>query len=219
MSDTVSIRNGIELSIGKEWDICIDKFGIAFVRECAKTYRENTGKVFNEKISFLEWCRMASGHKPAAASDDRLSEIQTSFPKGSRVRLIKYGGKQELPLGIKGTVRGVSKNGDILVAFDSKRRARLAMGRDLCEIIQASDDTGLTDDDIVTDNIVLYKLPSVCTSCGRLLEPGTHFRTMVFKHENERRVIEMCSQCVRYIRKHGLTYEHNGLRCVYTDKR
>ena len=135
MSDIVSIRNGIELSIGKEWDKCIDKFGISFVRECAKTYRENTRKVSNEKISFLEWCKMAKGLKPIIASSDRVREIQSSFPKGNRVRLVKYGGKQELPLGVKGTVRGVSKNGDILVAFDAKRRARLTMGRDLCELI------------------------------------------------------------------------------------
>ena len=160
MSDTVSIRNGIELSIGKEWDICIDKFGISFVRECAKTYRENTGKVFNEKISFLEWCRMASGHKPAAASDDRLSEIQTSFPKGSRVRLIKYGGKQELPLGIKGTVRGVSKNGDILVAFDSKRRAGSLWGVTYVKSYRVRTIPGLP-------MMILLPITLYCISCPR----------------------------------------------------
>ena len=218
MNDKISIRNGIELNIGKEWDKCIDKFGNTFTRECAITYREHTRQVISEKISFLEWCSIAKGDIPTRAASSRINDIQAAFPKGSRIRLVRYGGRQDLTLGVKGTGRGVTKKVEILVAFDTKQRVRLAMERDLCELVEKSEDSGLNDEALVEEKPVLYKHPTICISCGRFLAQSTHFRTMVFSNKGKRSTIEMCSQCVRYIRKHKLNYDRNGLKGILTEK-
>lgn len=107
---------------------------------------------------------------------------------------------------------------DDLAKVDTKQRVRLAMERDLCELIEKSEDSGLNDEALVEEKTVLYKHPTICISCGRFLAQSTHFRTMVFSNKGKRSTIEMCSQCVRYIRKHKLNYDRNGLKGILTEK-
>lgn len=214
----LSVRNGLEINIGKEWDRCIDRFGTAFSKECAESYRENIRRVVNEHLSFWDWCVMKNGETGEVSVTDAVEALCKTFTKGTRVRLIKYGGKHKLPLGLKGTVRSINKNADMLIVFDNKRTIRLNYGRDVCEKIPENEESHFTSETLVSDVVVLHKRQALCRICGRILEAGTHFRSLVFRTDNELSTIEACSQCVRYIRNHGLTYDRNGLRCLYPDK-
>ena len=218
MTYSLSVRNGLELNIGKEWTRCIDRFGNAFTKTCAASYRENIGRVVNENLSFWDWCIMKHAETGETCIEDIVDTLKNIFTKGTRVRIVKYGGKQKLPLGIKGTVRGVSRNAEILVALDDSWKIRLKYGRDVCELVTVSEESTLSEKTLIYECIVLHKYPAMCRTCGRMLEPGTHFYSMEFNVEAEPRKIEVCSQCARYTRKHRLTYDRNGLKCLYSDK-
>ena len=52
-------------------------------------------------------------------SDSALKSLRTTYPPGTRVKLIKMDDTQAPPKGTKGTVRGVDDAGSIMVSWDN----------------------------------------------------------------------------------------------------
>ena len=61
--------------------------------------------------------------------------IKKSYPKGSRVELVKMDDFQAPPIGARGTVKGVDDAGSILVQWDNGSTLSVAYGEDACKII------------------------------------------------------------------------------------
>lgn len=156
------------------------------------------------------------------AGPEVFEEIRTKTESGmTRSEAVKESAEEKLGDKIEqvySEADAMNDKRDDLAKVDTKQRVRLAMERDLCELVEKSEDGGLNDEALVEEKTVLYKHPTICISCGRFLAQSTHFRTMVFSNKGKRSTIEMCSQCVRYIRKHKLNYDRNGLKGILTEK-
>ncbi len=61
-----------------------------------------------------------------------LEQLKNSYPKGTRVRLIKMDDMQAPPLGTKGTVIGVDDTGSIMVAWDNGSSLNVIYNVDKC---------------------------------------------------------------------------------------
>lgn len=64
-----------------------------------------------------------------------VNKIRESFPKGTRVKLIKMLDFQAPPKGTKGTVHHVDDMGQIHVEWDNGSTLALILGEDLFEVI------------------------------------------------------------------------------------
>ena len=62
-------------------------------------------------------------------------ELRTTYPKGTRIELLKMDDFQAPPLGTKGTVIGVDDIGSILVHWDNGSSLNLIYGEDLFIVI------------------------------------------------------------------------------------
>ena len=62
-------------------------------------------------------------------------ELRTTYPKGTRIELLKMDDFQAPPLGTKGTVVGVDDIGSILVHWDNGSSLNLIYGEDLFRVI------------------------------------------------------------------------------------
>ena len=65
----------------------------------------------------------------------QLAELRTTYPKGTRIELLKMDDFQAPPLGTKGTVIGVDDIGSILVHWDNGSSLNLIYGEDLFRVI------------------------------------------------------------------------------------
>lgn len=65
----------------------------------------------------------------------QLAELRTTYPKGTRIELLKMDDFQAPPLGTKGTVVGVDDIGSILVHWDNGSSLNLIYGEDLFIVI------------------------------------------------------------------------------------
>ena len=65
----------------------------------------------------------------------QLAELRTTYPKGTRIELLKMDDFQAPPLGTKGTVVGVDDIGSILVHWDNGSSLNLIYGEDLFKVI------------------------------------------------------------------------------------
>jgi hypothetical protein len=65
----------------------------------------------------------------------QLAELRTTYPKGTRIELLKMDDFQAPPLGTKGTVVGVDDIGSILVHWDNGSSLNLIYGEDLFRVI------------------------------------------------------------------------------------
>jgi len=68
-------------------------------------------------------------------SKKQLAELRTTYPKGTRIELLKMDDFQAPPLGTKGTVIGVDDIGSILVHWDNGSSLNLIYGEDLFIVI------------------------------------------------------------------------------------
>ena len=64
-----------------------------------------------------------------------IESLKKQFPVGSRVELIKMDDKQALPIGTRGTVKGVDDIGSIMVAWDNGSSLNVIYGEDECKIL------------------------------------------------------------------------------------
>ena len=62
--------------------------------------------------------------------------LRATYPKGSRVVLVKMDDIQAPPLGTKGTVQGVDDLGTIMVHWDNGSHLGAVLGADICRKIQ-----------------------------------------------------------------------------------
>ena len=65
----------------------------------------------------------------------QLAELRTTYPKGTRIELLKMDDFQAPPLVTKGTVVGVDDIGSILVHWDNGSSLNLIYGEDLFIVI------------------------------------------------------------------------------------
>ena len=65
----------------------------------------------------------------------QLAELRTTYPKGTRIELLKMDDFQAPPLGTKGTVIGVDYICSILVHWDNGSSLNLIYGEDLFIVI------------------------------------------------------------------------------------
>lgn len=65
-------------------------------------------------------------------SKETVERIRKEYPVGARVVLIRMDDPQALPVGTKGTVRGVDDIGSIMVAWDSGGSLSVVWGEDIC---------------------------------------------------------------------------------------
>lgn len=65
----------------------------------------------------------------------QLAGLRTTYPKGTRIELLKMDDFQAPPLGTKGTVIGVDDIGSILVHWDNGSSLNLIYGEDLFIVI------------------------------------------------------------------------------------
>ena len=65
-------------------------------------------------------------------STGRVDSVRKSFPKGSRVRLVKMEDVQAPPPGTMGTVTGVDDMATIHVAWDNGSSLGVVYGEDRC---------------------------------------------------------------------------------------
>lgn len=65
-------------------------------------------------------------------SDLMLKQLRESYPKGTRVELVKMDDVQAPPIGTKGTVVGVDDIGTIHVMWDNGSSLGIVMGEDIC---------------------------------------------------------------------------------------
>lgn len=65
----------------------------------------------------------------------QLAELRITYPKGTRIELLKMDDFQAPPLGTKGTVVGVDDIGSILVHWDNGSSLNLTYGEDLFRVI------------------------------------------------------------------------------------
>jgi len=65
----------------------------------------------------------------------QLAELRITYPKGTRIELLKMDDFQAPPLGTKGTVIGVDDIGSILVHWDNGSSLNLIYGEDLFIVI------------------------------------------------------------------------------------
>jgi hypothetical protein len=65
----------------------------------------------------------------------QLAELKNTYPKGTRIELMKMDDFQAPPLGTKGTVVGVDDIGSILVHWDNGSSLNLLYGEDLFIVI------------------------------------------------------------------------------------
>lgn len=68
-------------------------------------------------------------------TEQNIETLRKDYPKGARVRLTKMDDKHAPPIGTLGTVRGVDDIGSILVDWDNGSRLNVALGEDLCEVV------------------------------------------------------------------------------------
>ena len=66
-------------------------------------------------------------------SDSALKSLRTTYPPGTRVKLIKMDDTQAPPKGTKGTVRGVDDAGSIMVSWDNCSGLSVVYGEDIIE--------------------------------------------------------------------------------------
>ena len=66
-------------------------------------------------------------------SDSALKSLRTTYPPGTRVKLIKMDDAQAPPKGTKGTVRGVDDAGSIMVSWDNGSGLSVVYGEDIIE--------------------------------------------------------------------------------------
>ena len=66
-------------------------------------------------------------------SDLVLKNLRTTYPPGTRVKLIKMDDMQAPPKGTLGTVRGVDDAGSIIVRWDNGSGLSVAYGEDIIE--------------------------------------------------------------------------------------
>ena len=65
----------------------------------------------------------------------QLAELKNTYPKGTRIELLKMDDFQAPPLGTKGTVVGVDDIGSFLVQWDNGSSLNLIYGEDLFIVI------------------------------------------------------------------------------------
>jgi len=65
----------------------------------------------------------------------QLAELRTTYPKGTRIELLKMDDTQAPPIGTKGTIVGVDDIGSILVRWDNGSSLNLIYGEDLFKVI------------------------------------------------------------------------------------
>ena len=66
-------------------------------------------------------------------SDSALKSLRTTYPPGTRVKLIKMDDTQAPPKGTLGTVRGVDDAGSIMVSWDNGSGLNVVYGEDIIE--------------------------------------------------------------------------------------
>ena len=66
-------------------------------------------------------------------SDSALKSLRTTYPPGTRVKLIKMDDMQAPPKGTLGTVRGVDDAGSIMVSWDNGSGLSVVYGEDIIE--------------------------------------------------------------------------------------
>ena len=66
-------------------------------------------------------------------SDSALKSLRTTYPPGTRVKLIKMDDTQAPPKGTLGTVRGVDDAGSIMVSWDNGSGLSVVYGEDIIE--------------------------------------------------------------------------------------
>ena len=66
-------------------------------------------------------------------SDSALKSLRTTYPPGTRVKLIKMDDTQAPPKGTLGTVRGVDDAGSIMVSWDNGSGLSAVYGEDIIE--------------------------------------------------------------------------------------
>lgn len=83
---------------------------------------------------------------------EKLKQLRTEYPNGTRVKLVKMDDEQAPPIGSLGTVMGVDDLGSILVRWDNGSRLSIVLDVDKCVKVQDDiirqiikvKDTGLT---------------------------------------------------------------------------
>lgn len=83
---------------------------------------------------------------------EKLKQLRTEYPSGTRVKLVKMDDEQAPPIGSLGTVMGVDDLGSILVRWDNGSRLSIVLDVDKCVKVQDDiirqiikvRDTGLT---------------------------------------------------------------------------
>ncbi|HEM6179002.1 TPA: DUF4314 domain-containing protein [Streptococcus suis] len=83
---------------------------------------------------------------------EKLKQLRTEYPNGTRVKLVKMDDEQAPPIGSLGTVMGVDDLGSILVRWDNGSRLSIVLDVDKCVKVQDDiirqiikvRDTGLT---------------------------------------------------------------------------
>lgn len=67
----------------------------------------------------------------AIMNKDRLAQIKTNYPHGTRIELLKMDDDQAPPIGTQGTVLGVDDIGSLLVAWDNGSSLNVLEGVDI----------------------------------------------------------------------------------------
>ena len=70
------------------------------------------------------------------ASSDIVSALRQSYPRGTRVELLKMKDDHAPPIGTRGTVIGVDDTGSIMVSWDNGSRLNVLYQEDECKIVK-----------------------------------------------------------------------------------
>ena len=69
-------------------------------------------------------------------SRSEVNRVKASYPKGTRVRLIKMDDPQAPPTGTQGTVTGVDDTASLLVRWDNGSGLNVIFGEDIVEVVK-----------------------------------------------------------------------------------
>lgn len=69
-------------------------------------------------------------------SNEVLSQLRASYPRGTRVELVRMKDDQAPPVGTRGTVIGVDGIGSIMVRWDNGSGLNVLYEEDECKIVK-----------------------------------------------------------------------------------
>ena len=74
-----------------------------------------------------------------AISKETLARLRAEYPVGARVELLRMDDDpRPVPVGTRGTVRGVDDTGSIMVAWDNGSGLGVLYGKDSCRVVDES---------------------------------------------------------------------------------